>query len=290
MRRGFLVLSLFGLAFGLSLRIPAQTSIGVTPGWLRYLGNGSGGSYSCSSGTCFITDEHWVSSFNISAGATAYVHSGNGPIIIRSTGPCTVAGTLGNTPNIGSSAGISVQGDFGGGGGGGGGGATVRGHVGPWTVGNGWVNLVSGGNAGAAGAGSGGNGATPALTQYRPLLSAGSFWPAGGSLGGAGGGPDGGQPGNAGGPIILVCDSINFTGTINVSGGAGSPPTANNSGAGGGGGAGYVILSANSYVANSGTFNLAGGAGGSCTGFTGCGTGGAGGNGWSMAITISNAE
>jgi hypothetical protein len=285
MRRVFLILSLFGLAFGLCLRIPAQTSIGTTPGWLRYLGNGMGGNYTCST-TCTITDEHWFSSFNIPAGATAFVKSGNGPIIIRSTGPCTLAGTLGNTPNIGFSAGISVQGDFGGGGGGGGAGATNRGHVGPWTVGNGWVNLVSGGTAGFVPAGKGGPGATPVNTQYRSLLSAGSFWPAGGSLGGAGGGPAGGQPGNAGGPIILVCESINFTGTIDVRGGPGSPPTANNSGAGGGGGAGYVILSASSYVANSGVVKLAGGPGGSCGAFTGCGAGGAGGNGWNIAITI----
>src|SRR5215472_16711340 len=286
MRRVFPFLFVLSLAFGLCLRMPAQTSIGVTAGWLRYLGDGSGGAYSCSSGTCFLTDEHWVSSFNVSAGATAFVKSGNSPIIIRSTGPCTVAGTLGNTPNIGNSAGISVQGDFGGGGGGGGAGATARGHFGWWSVGNGWVNLVSGGNGGAPPGGKGGNGSTPVLTQYRSLLSSGSFWPAGGSLGGAGGGPAGGQPGNAGGPVILVCESINFTGTIDVSGGAGAPPTANNSGAGGGGGAGYVILSASTYVANTGKFNLAGGRGGSCSGFTGCGAGGNGGNGWSMAITI----
>jgi hypothetical protein len=290
MRRGFLVLSLLALALGVCLRISAQTSItdpnGVMPGWLRYLATGAGGAYSCTSGKCLITDEKWVSSFNVSAGATAYTQSGNSPIIIRSTGPCTVAGTIGNTPTIGSSVGINTYGDFGGGGGGGGGGATVHGHGGFWTVGNGWVEIAVGGFGGAAPAGAGGTGETPNVLQYRPLLSSGSFWPAGGSIGGPGGGPAGGQPGNGGGPVILVCNSINFTGTINVSGGPGGSPTANGSGAGGGGGAGYVILSASSYVANTGTINLQGGPGGSCGAFTGCGAGGAGGAGWSMAITI----
>ncbi len=241
MRRALPFLTLLGLAFGLCLRTPAQistgitpVSIGVTPGWLRNLGDGEGGAYSCTSGTCLITDEKWVSSFNVSAGATAFTKAGNSPITIRSTGPCTVAGTIGNTPNIQAGVGINVRGDFGGGGGGGGAGATAHGQGGWNTVGNGWVEIGLGGRGGAAPGGAGGTGETPNKLQYRALLSAGSFWPAGGSLGGAGGGPSGGQPGNGGGPVILVCQSIDFTGTIDVSGGPGQPPSANNSGAGGG--------------------------------------------------------
>src|SRR5262249_38416902 len=84
---------------------------------------------------------------------------------------------------------ISVQGDFGGGGGGGGAGATGHGHFGWWTVGNGWVNLVSGGSGGIPPAGNGGSGAAPVLPQYPSVLTSGSFWPAGGRLGGGGGGP-----------------------------------------------------------------------------------------------------
>jgi hypothetical protein len=287
-KRVFPFVSVLAVAFGLCFRTPAQISIGVTPEWLTYLGNGSAGAFSCTSGFCGIDDEHWYSSFNVSVGATALVHAGNSPGIIRSTGACTVAGTVANTPNIDNATGESVQGDFGGSGGGGGGGTTYAGQVGFSTVGNGWVPVVSGGTAGAIPGGSGGNGATPVFSQYHPLLSAGSFWPAGGSLGGVGGGlfAGPGHGGNGGGPIIMVCQSINFTGTIDVSGGAGKPPTGNNSGAGGGGGAGYVILSTANWVANTGTFNLAGGAGGTCLKFTGCGAGGNGGNGWSIAITI----
>jgi hypothetical protein len=286
MRRGWVFLSLSGLAFGLCLRTPAQTSIGVTPGWLRNLGDGEGGAYSCTSPICYITDEKWVSSFNVSAGSIAVSGSADGPIIIRSPGTCTVAGTISNSPNTAGGGGINVPGDFGGGGGGGGAGATAAGQGGPFDVGDGWVVIANGGRGGAAPGGAGGTGETPNKLQYRPLLSVGSFWPAGGSIGGAGGGPNGGQPGNGGGPVILVCQSIDFTGTIDVSGGPGAPPTANNSGAGGGGGAGYVILSASSYVANTGTININGGPGGSCNSFTGCGAGGNGGNGWSKAITI----
>ncbi len=115
MRRGLLFLSLLGLAFGLCLRTPAQTSIGVTPDWLQYLGDGEGGAYSCTSGICYLTDEKWVSSFNVSAGAIAVSGSSDGPIIIRSPGTCTVAGTISNSPNTGGGGGINVYGDFGGG-------------------------------------------------------------------------------------------------------------------------------------------------------------------------------
>jgi hypothetical protein len=282
-----LFLSLSALALGLCLRTPAQTTIGVTPPWLKFLGNGESAAWSCPSGTtCPMADEFWFTSFNVPARATVFCQSGNGPIVIRSMGPCTIAGTFANTPNVKSSVGITTFGDFGGGGGGGGGGATAHGHSGYWTVGNGRVEIDNGGLGGTAPGGNGGNGETPVRPQYRLLLSSGSFWPAGGSIGGQGGGPGGGRAGAGGGPVILVCESINFTGTIDVSGGPGRPPTANNSGAGGGGGAGYVILSTSNWVANTGTINLAGGVGGSCAGFTGCGAGGSGGNGWSKAITI----
>jgi hypothetical protein len=285
MGRELMMLLVLVLTLGLCPNARTQSS-GITSPWLTFLGDGSDGAFSCTSGVCHLTDEYWFSSFNISAGATVYAGSGNGPTIVRSIGPCTIAGTLGNTPSILSAVGITVAGDFGGGGGGGGGGATEAGSGGRWTVGNGVVEISNGGSGGASSGGTGGSGQTPVRSQYRPLLSAGSFWPAGGSPGGTGGGPEGGKGGHGGGPVILVCNSINFTGTINVSGGSGVSPSAANSGAGGGGGAGYVILSASSYTANSGVINVAGGTGGSCNGLRGCGTGGNGGNGWSIAITI----
>jgi hypothetical protein len=287
MKRVFGCLAVLGLALGLCLPIQAQNSIGVTPPWLQFLANGADGAISCTSGTCFLTDEHWVSSFNVSAGATIYTLAGDGPTTIRSTGACTIAGTLANSPNtLPGSAGITMYGDFGGGGGGGGGGQSSPGHLGLSAVGNALEPVAPGGVGGAAGGGNGANGSTPGFAQYHPLLSDGSYWPDGGGIGGKGGGPAGGQPGHGGGAVILVCGSINFTGTIDVSGGAGSAPAANNSGAGGGGGGGYAILSTSTWVANTGVIKTAGGTGGSCNGFTGCGAGGSGGNGWSFAITI----
>jgi len=287
-RKKLPLLALFALGYLTSPYLPvtqAQVSIGTTPDWLRDLGNGIQGAYSCT-GLCPISDEHWVTSFTVAAGATAYASS-NGPLIIRSTGACTIAGTVATSPNVPNLGGLgqSGPGDFGGGGGGGGGGK-YRGRTGMSSVGDGNAPIVRGGLGGIPGGGNGQNGASPA-NQYLTLLGGGTFWPVGGGIGGpGGGGTNGGAGGQAGGPVILICNSIDFTGTINVSGANGQPAPANNTGAGGGGGAGYVILSAYSYVANTGTINLSGGTGGSCNGNTGCGTGGNGGNGWSIAITI----
>jgi hypothetical protein len=284
MRRAFPFLSALAFTLLFSARTQAQTSIGVTPGWLRDLGSGQGGDYSCTSGQCNLGEEQWFSSFNVSAGATVFT-AGNGPIIIRSTGACTIAGTLAATPNDNPGLlGVSNAGDFGGGGGGGGGG-TAAGQFGVTTVGVGGSPIVPGGLSGAPFGGNGGTGATTNPPQYRPLLSGGSFWPVGGSRGGRGG-SSGGLGGQGGMTAILICNSINFTGTIDVSGAAGSPAPANSTGAGGGGGGGYVILSAFTYTANSGVINVSGGPGGSCNGRSGCGAGGTGGNGWSIAIAI----
>jgi hypothetical protein len=278
------LLYVLGMALGFCLESQGQAIL--TPDWLKYLGDSSAGSFSCTSGTCVIADEQWFSSFNVSAGATVIILGGNGPLIIRSTGACSVAGTVSNSFNSGGGFGINGSGDFGGGGGGGGGGATNVGGAGRNTVGDGGVPIVNGGNGGPVGGGNGSNGNAVVPPQYRMILSSGSFWPVGGSIGGAGGGPSGGAGGHAGGPVILVCNSINFTGSIDVSGAPGNPPSADNSGAGGGGGGGYAILSAVTYTANSGVINIAGGAGGSCNSHVGCGAGGSGGNGFSVNVTI----
>lgn len=256
-----------------------------TPGWLRFLGDGSEGAYSCPPGpTCVLGDEHWFSSFTVSSGATLATTGQNGPIIIRSTGTCTIAGTMSDSPNSGAGVAITGGGDFGGSGGGGGGG-TGAGQNGFSGLADANLVISPGGNAGAVGGGTGGDGAAATQQQYRLLLGGGTFWPVGGGAGGPGG-TNGGLGGSGGGPIILVCNAIDFTGTIDVSGGPGAPSTGGNSGAGGGGGGGYVILSAVTYVANTGTINTSGGAGGSCGSNSGCGAGGKGGNGWNVALTI----
>lgn len=275
---------LWTLAFLAALSTRSQAQGTSTPGWLRFLGDGSAGSYSCTSGTCILGDERWYSSFNVSAGATLVTTGENGPIVIRSTGTCTVAGTMSDSPNSGAGVTITGGGDFGGSGGGGGGGSSA-GKSGLSTLADANLVINAGGAAGGSGGGNGGKGITPAAYQYKLLLGGGTFWPVGGSMGGQGSN-SGGAGGWGGGPIILVCNTIDFTGTIDVSGGPGGASPANDSGAGGGGGAGYVILSAINYVANSGTIKTSGGTGGSCNSNSNCGTGGTGGSGWSVALTI----
>jgi hypothetical protein len=282
MRKVASILWVVATVAGLSVGSQAQGTL--TPGWLRFFGDGSAGAFSCTSGSCILGDERWFTSFNVSAGATVVTTGQNGPIVIRSTGTCTVAGSMSDSPNSGAGITITGGGDFGGAGGGGGGG-TAAGRSGLSAVADAGLVINSGGTAGAASGGSGGNGNSPVVSQYRLLLGGGTFWPVGGARGGQGG-SNGGLGGYGGGPIILVCNTINFTGTIDVSGGPGGASPANNSGAGGGGGGGYVILSAINYTANTGTINTAGGPGGGCNSNTGCGAGGNGGNGWSVALTI----
>lgn len=266
------------------LTVTVATSNPVTaPDWLEFVGDGSEGAYSCS-GACKLQGEHWYSSFEVASGGTLVTNDANNPIVIRSTGTCTVEGDISNGPNTGAGGNTSGHGDFGAGGGGGGAGAAT-GQVGFDSVGDASIEIVLGGQPGKAPGGNGSSGSNPTIPEYHSLLSGGSFWPVGGSVGGQGG-SNGGSGGAGGGAVILVCNSIGFTGTIDVSGGGGGNSPANNTGAGGGGGAGYVIFSAVSYSASTGIINTSGGSGGSCGSNTGCGTGGAGGSGWSVAFTI----
>jgi len=296
MKKAFLFFLLAAVAAGLCPRVAtAQTT--VTPGWLAWLGDGSEGAYSCTSRRCVLGGEHWFSSFTVASGATVLNTTVNSPVIIRSTGACTVHGTISNSVKTPSRSlkpaggGVNFNGDFGGAGGGGGGGAVgvlVEGQNGLGTVGMGGLPIDNGGPGGGAGA-TGGVGQSVDSGQYHMILSSGSFWPVGGAAGGQGGcngqGKCGGDGGAGGGPVILICSSLNFTGTIDVSGERGAPAPTDSTGGGGGGGGGYVIFSALNYVANTGTINVNGGAGGSCK-TTGCAVGGAGGSGFDYFQTI----
>ncbi|HEX3684867.1 MAG TPA: hypothetical protein VHU83_20180 [Bryobacteraceae bacterium] len=259
-----------------------------TPPWLTWLGAGIN-PFTCTSGTCNLTDELWFTSFSVSLGATVLNAGGNGPLVIRSTGACTIAGTIdgsGGYVNTGNT-GITGNGDFGGAGGGGGGG-TGAGTIGLTTVFVSGIPIANGGAAGTSGGGAGGSGLASATNQQHGFIAVGSPWPGGGARGGFGYGYSngGGQAGAGGTPIIFICDSIDFTGTIKANGSNGQNAAANNTGGGGGGGGGYVLLAAKTFTANSGTINTSGGTGGSCGSYTNCGAGGNGGAGWSYSITI----
>jgi hypothetical protein len=283
------LLNLFFLLMPLAMCLPAPAQNIFTPSWLRYLGNGVGGNFSCTSGVCPLGDERWMASFNVSPGATVVSKANNGPFIIRSTGTCTIAGAVSNSANTGNGGGVLNKGDIAGAGGGGGGG-TNAGTAGLNGVADQQLPVIFGGGGGAAAAGNGGNGGSPGPSQYHVLIGAGSQWPIGGATGGSGGGNGSGTTGGAGGvgggAVIFICQSINFTGMIDASGGPGQNSPANNTGAGGGGGGGYVILSAASFINNTGTINVSGGTGGTCGTNTGCGAGGNGGNGWTYFQTI----
>src|SRR5579864_5833166 len=108
MKRGLSIL--WGVAVVVGLGVASQGQISHNPAWLRFLGDGSGLDYSCASGTCILGDEHWFSSFTVSAGATVVTTGGNGPIVIRSTGACTIAGTLSDSPNTGAGVTITASG------------------------------------------------------------------------------------------------------------------------------------------------------------------------------------
>ncbi len=267
-------------------------SVPNVPGWLLWQGDGSQGAFSCTSGTCYALGDNSYSSVTVSSGATLAAHYYAGPnlsyttmpLIIRSTGTCTIAGTISASPNT-SSDGLTNN-SFGGGSGGGGGGGTAAG-----SSGNSGNTGSSGGSAGAASGGAGGNGGTGNYwTELQRTISSqgvslsnflNKAW--GGAAGGAGG-SSGGAGGAGGGVVILDCQSIDFTGTIDVSGAPGGNATANNTGAGGGGGGGFVIMRSQNLT-NNGTINVSGGAGGSCGSYTGCGAGGAGADGWSEVFT-----
>jgi len=243
------------------------------PFWLRYLGDGSEGAGNCSGN---LSGEHWYTTFTVSFGSTCTENFSNTPLIIRATGACTIAGTINAR---GFDAGQSSGGDWGGSGGGGGYGA-ANGSAAPSMTVNG-IAVNTPGSGGTSG-NPGGAGATPAASKQKIAQSMGTPYPKGGGPGGQGG-SSGGAGGAGGEAVTIACNSISFTGTVDVSGLAGTAG-GSSTGGGGGGGGGYIILAAQS-ITNSGTLTVAGGSGGA----RGTGTstaGGAGAAGWSAVLTI----
>lgn len=106
--------------------------------------------------------------------------------------------------------------------------------------------------------------------------------------GGTGAGGSEGAGGRGGGALVIECQgALNFTGSVNSSGTAGSNASGAGGGGGGGGAAGMVVMLYNTLTSAAGTITATGGAGGNATspdGDTGGGGGagspyGAGGNG-----------
>jgi len=243
-------------------------------------GDGSAGAYSATT-TELLTDRSLALRYNNNFSSITVANAANlgifrGQDIIRSTGACTVGGTISvgelASPGLAgiTSTGIPVSRDaqpsflnsralpgF----------PAAIGSVAasslvaadvlaPFSAGSYLSRLETGGGAGAGAGGYGGfGGGTITLICAGPVQIAGSIL-APASSGNNGGG------GGAGGVIrIFSATSISVTGTINVSGGAGGASTTI-SGSGGGGCGGLVYLMAPS-ISNSGTITLTGGAAGS---------------------------
>jgi len=239
---------------------PAHGGIGAServPPGLRFMGTGEDGPLDCSgalSGTQFRT------TFTVSKGNTCTDSTANRSLVVYATGACTIAGTI--IAN-GAAGGSSGSGDYGAGGGGGGGGAAVA-NAGS-TTGPSTHTYISSGAAGTAGKSGGNAGSVGSYMQRvafsNPVGIVGLYQ--GGAAGGRGG-SGGGMEGNGGQAVILICSSINFSGTIDVSGSVGSPSMGDNVGAGGGGGGGYVWLVGRDSVTSTGSVIATGGSGGAC--------------------------
>lgn len=295
------------------------------PPWMHYFGDGSEAdpavfaNTSCTAaglpvacctgsgtGTCTSSQTlqgiHYYANFTVGVGATATLGttgvsnsspgvSNNPPVgglIVYSPGICNVAGTI-TGASKGSAAG--ANGMFGSGGGGGGWGAAIGSPGGPGSIyganGPSASNqaVAASGAAAASGGVSGGAGAAPTTQGIQSLVQSPPSVGACGGGGGGAGGSSGGAGGAGGGCVYLICNSINFTGTITVAGatgGAGGSST----GGGGGGGGGAIVTAARSYTVNTGTRTItAGGAGAIGTGTSTAG--GLGGVGWSKQFTLN---
>jgi hypothetical protein len=141
--------------------------------------------------------------------------------------------------------------------------------------------------AGGLGFSSGGNGGAGILirtlknaTITGSLLSTGTA--ASTPVANAPVGVTGGGGGSGGAVVVHAAGLINFSGVIDVSGGAGAAGVINGVGVGmnggGGGGGGYVILEADSGLTNTGTITLTGGAAGATAGTVDANGGGNGGS------------
>lgn len=147
----------------------------------------------------------------------------------------------------------------------------------------------TGGNGTAVTAFPGLNALFPAMwTFFRSLMFG---WGGGGGSGGTDNTADGGAGGNGGGFVVIMCEELDFTGTINARGAAGQNGQAGGglpgAGGGGGGGGGGVFIGYRRLIANTGTINVGGGvAGTGGSGFTTGSDGGTGGTGYSKVFAM----
>jgi len=241
------------------------TSTNRINGATYFGGDGSDGALDTSGGAVDIDLTNGTStiknytSINVASNNLTFSNAPtNGAIVtLKSQGNCTISSTIDGTGD-GASAGT--------------GGITSL------------IGLTNLGGNGETNTGSGSGGAGGAITYYINSLAGKSIKVSSGAGGGGGGSgyAGAGGAGGAGGlAIILECrGSLNFSGTIDVSGAAGATGSTSGGGGGGGGG-GTIVVIYELLTANTGTLTVTGGAGGVAPtdgeGTNNVGTGGGGG-------------
>lgn len=260
-------------------------------------GSGTDGALSISSGTTtidlagasFVT-KNYTSISITGTGALAFTnpHASGTVIRLRSQGNVSITSTASPAIDVRALGATGGAGEIG---------NTTAAQAG--TVANGAFGSDANAGRGNAESTTGGTAQTSSFylfsdaSQYRPVYA---VIPGNGGGGGSNGDDpsagNGGAGGRGGGALYVeVGGALNFTGTINASGSAGSQPGTSVSGAGygggGGGSAGMVAILYQTLTANSGTITATGGAGG--TGGTGTGSGWNPGNAGSGAGSIRAA-
>jgi len=252
------------------------------PGWLTWFGDGATPA-TINYAWSITPGEYKYTDFTLTSGGSMTINPAvnrSGIAIIRCTGRATIAGTItssGTSPYTSTTARSAPYAGATASGGGGGGTDSEGGFPTP---------ELSGGTGAAASAGNAGSSAAGGTFEQLLLHNLDML-----SLGGAPGGDamktgtvDIG--GRGGGVVIVVANEIDFTGTINCAGAAGTAGGFSNQSGAGGGGGGAIIMVTRSFINNTGTRNVAGGAGGASGGGTGY-AGGAGGAGFTRNITVS---
>lgn len=225
-------------------------------------GDGSLGSLVHSANANIAIGCYNYTDFTINSGITLTV-TGQGPLIIRCTGTLTIAGTLNAA---GTGAVVVAPGDG------------VSGVAGTGNLRNFIIAGGSGGGSEGANIGGGafnlggatGNGGSITEASIQVILASMGMLLFGGASGASGLNTTN-YGGNGGGLVILIANSINFTGAISC---AGSNATVR----GGGGGGGVIVTAAKTYTNNTGTRTISGGS------FVE--VGGNGGAGWQKSLTI----
>lgn len=266
----------------------------ATSNLVKFGGDGSDGALSVTSGTTTIdlgSSEFVVKNYTsisiTGTGALAFSnpHANGSTIVLRSQGAVTI------TSSATRAIDLRNLGAAGGAGGTGGGGADG-------SNGNDSNNIIDtsvhGGGGGTTGGGGGGaqiiqggllySNSSNRVTISRTIFIVPGAGGGGGEAGqndGGGTGGDGGAGGRGAGAMYIECaGSYNVTGTIDLSGTAGSSGTSTNAdgGSGGGGAGGMFLALYNTLTADSGTYTVTGGAGGAL-GAGGAGSAGNGGGG-----------